>query len=101
MTFEEYSTKASSTAQYKGLTYPSVALGGEVGEYLNEYKKWLRTEPGQNEEIPYGTHREKMLLELGDVLWYLNQVVTELDSTLDEVAMLNLYKLAERYGKAT
>ena len=95
--FMDYSSQAISTSKYKGLNYPSVALGGEVGEYLNEYKKWLRTMPGQAGEVPYGTHRDKMLRELGDVLWYLNQAAHELDSSLEDVAKMNIAKLDERY----
>ena len=35
-------------------------------------------------------------LELGDVLWYLTQICTELDLTLEEVAEANLVKLFDR-----
>jgi NTP pyrophosphatase (non-canonical NTP hydrolase) len=97
MTFEQYAQDAQSTAEHTGLNYPSVALGGEIGEYLNEYKKWLRTQPGVAGEVPYGIHREKMLIELGDILWYLNRVVVELDSSLEDVAKMNITKLTERY----
>ena len=40
--------------------------------------------------------REALAKELGDVLWYLAQLATELDLDLDEVAELNLEKLLSR-----
>jgi NTP pyrophosphatase (non-canonical NTP hydrolase) len=40
--------------------------------------------------------REKIIKELGDVLWYAAQLCTELDIAMSEVAGQNLRKLAER-----
>ena len=40
--------------------------------------------------------REALSKELGDVLWYLAQLATELDLDLDEVAQANLEKLLSR-----
>ena len=34
--------------------------------------------------------------ELGDVLWYLTQICTELDLSLEEVAAENIEKLFDR-----
>lgn len=103
MTFDEYSTQTDKTRQYNGtpqerLSYVSIALGGEVGEYLNEYKKHLRTAKGLDDN-PRATARAYMLLELGDTLWYLSQVADELGSSLDEVAQLNVEKLMLRYSR--
>jgi NTP pyrophosphatase (non-canonical NTP hydrolase) len=103
MTFEDYSCLASTTAQYSGnqrerLTYVSIALGGEVGEYLNEYKKFLRAITVEG-KIPSGEIHHKMLLELGDTLWYLNRAALELNSSLAEVAEMNIMKLSKRYSE--
>ena len=102
MTFKNYSSDAAKTMVFTGtqqdrLNYASVALGGEAGEYLNEYKKWLRTGTVK----PYDERRDSMLLELGDILWYLNRVAVELDSSLEEVAIMNIVKLKERHRKAS
>jgi hypothetical protein len=40
--------------------------------------------------------REALKYELGDVLWYLAQIATELDLSLDEIASANLEKLFSR-----
>ena len=103
MTFDEYSQRAKITQQYGGtarecLTYTSIALSGEVGEYLNDYKKFLRTAVDEH-SIPTGPLRDHMLEELGDALWYLNRSAAELNSSLIEVAQMNLAKLAARHGK--
>lgn len=103
MTFEEYSVKVEETVKYQGtpkecLTYASIALGGEVGEYLNEYKKWLRT-PRLPIDTPQGAERQRMLLELGDMLWYLSRVAYELGSSIGNVAQMNVDKLRARYSK--
>ena|SRR3990172_12639240 len=104
MTLDEYSKKVSETAIYGGsildrLNYTSIALGGEVGEYLNEYKNYCgRT--CEDPTVPYGKSRTHMLLELGDVLWYLTRTAHELGSSLAEVAQMNIDKLAVRYGAA-
>ncbi len=40
--------------------------------------------------------REAMSKELGDVLWYVAQLATELDLDLEEIAQQNLEKLLSR-----
>ena len=42
------------------------------------------------------TDRDALKGELGDVLWYLTQICTNLDLTLEEVAEANLDKLFSR-----
>lgn len=99
MDFQEYERKVDQTAVYKGsplekLTYASIAYGGEAGEYLNEFKKHLRSNPGVYPEVE---SRTKMLLELGDGLWYLSRCAAELGSNLEVVAQMNVAKLEARY----
>ena len=43
--------------------------------------------------------REALKSELGDVLWYISQVCTELDISLDEVAEANIAKLLDRQAR--
>ncbi len=45
--------------------------------------------------------REALKYELGDVLWYLAQIATELDLSLDEIAQANLDKLKARMERNT
>jgi NTP pyrophosphatase (non-canonical NTP hydrolase) len=43
-----------------------------------------------------GERREALAKELGDVLWYVSQLATELGLELDEIASANLEKLLSR-----
>ena len=43
--------------------------------------------------------REALKAELGDVLWYLSQVATELNLSLDEIAEHNIVKLLDRQAR--
>ena len=96
MEFSEYQKKSRETAIYpqKGnnFVYPVLGLVGESGEVAEKIKKVLRDDSGIINEIK----REEIKKELGDVLWYLAQVATELDLSLDEIAQVNIEKLASR-----
>ena len=43
--------------------------------------------------------RDDLRLELGDVLWYLAQLATELELDLADIAEANLSKLASRAAR--
>ena len=74
------------------LVYPTLGLANEAGEVAGKIKKIFRDKGGQVSE----EDREALKLELGDVLWYLTQICTELNLTLQEVAAANLEKLFSR-----
>ena len=95
MTFEEYQKEAQKTALYPEayrLVYPALGLAGEAGELANKGKKALRDHGGRLSEEA----REAILAELGDVLWYVAQVATDLGESLEAVAQANLAKLRSR-----
>ncbi len=74
------------------IVYPTMGLINEAGELAGKIKKIFRDKDGV-----IGTEdREALKGELGDVLWYLTQICTELDLTLEEVAEANLTKLFSR-----
>jgi NTP pyrophosphatase (non-canonical NTP hydrolase) len=91
----EYQRLSRRTAQYPReawLAYPALGLAGEAGEVAEHVKKAIRDDGGQ-----VGAQRKAALAkELGDVLWYVAQLATELDLELDAVAQLNLDKLLSR-----
>ena len=91
MKFRQYQKYAAKTLQKKfSDVFFGLALAGEVGEVCNLIKK--QTRDGVS-------HRERILEECGDVLWYLTQLIESLDSTLEQVAVHNLEKLEDRYDE--
>jgi NTP pyrophosphatase (non-canonical NTP hydrolase) len=67
-------------------------LTNEAGEVAGKIKKIFRDKDGVIGEA----EREALKSELGDVLWYLAQVCTELEISLDAVAEANIEKLYSR-----
>ena len=99
MNFNDYQTKSRKTAKYPVIghpvIYPTLGLVNEAGEVAGKIKKVFRDKDGQiNEET-----REALKAELGDVLWYIAQVATELDLSLDDIAEANIAKLYGQIGK--
>jgi NTP pyrophosphatase (non-canonical NTP hydrolase) len=91
----EYQRLSRSTARYprqEALTYPALGLAGEAGEFADHAKKVIRDDGG--EVTPQ--RREAMAKELGDVLWYVAQLASELGLELEQVAHDNLDKLLSR-----
>ena len=96
MDFNDYQTKSRHTAKYPiighRVIYPTLGLVNEAGEVAGKIKKVFRDKEGQISE----ESREALKAELGDVLWYIAQVATELDLSLDEIAEANIAKLMDR-----
>jgi NTP pyrophosphatase (non-canonical NTP hydrolase) len=96
MDFKTYQNKSRKTAGYPPIghpvIYPTLGLVNEAGEVAGKIKKVFRDKGG---EISDET-REALKAELGDVLWYIAQVATELDLSLDEIAEHNIAKLYDR-----
>jgi NTP pyrophosphatase (non-canonical NTP hydrolase) len=101
MDFTTYQTKSRKTARYPSighpLIYPTLGLTNEAGEVAGKIKKIFRDNNGLIGEA------ERLALkgEMGDVLWYLAQICTELDLSLDEVAEHNIDKLYSRLERGT
>ena len=74
------------------IVYPTLGLTNEAGELAGKVKKIFRDKGGQISD----EDRQVLKKELGDVLWYLAQICTELDLSLQEVAEANLVKLFDR-----
>jgi NTP pyrophosphatase (non-canonical NTP hydrolase) len=101
MDFKTYQEKSRKTALYpdagKNIVYPTLGLTGEAGEIANKVKKISRDEGGVLTEET----RSKITDELGDVLWYVAQLATELGVALDAVAEKNIEKLYSRLERGT
>lgn len=74
------------------IVYPTLGLVNETGEVAGKIKKIFRDKGGTISE----EDRQVLKYELGDVLWYLTQICTELGLSLEEVAQANLEKLFSR-----
>lgn len=96
MTFDDYQKKSRKTAIYPDLDnnfiYPTLGLVGEAGEIAEKVKKVIR----DNQGIIDQEKKQEIKKELGDVLWYLAQICTELDLNFSEVAEFNIEKLYSR-----
>jgi len=96
MDFNEYQAKSRKTARYPAIghavIYPTLGLTNEAGEVAGKVKKIFRDQGGQISEAS----RQALQAELGDVLWYLAQICTELGLALDDVAEANIAKLYDR-----
>ncbi len=66
-----------------------MGLCGESGEAIDIVKKHLF----QGHEL----NKTELMKELGDIAWYLAEVATALDVSLDEVLEANIEKLKRRY----
>ncbi|OIO07001.1 hypothetical protein COX68_02855 [Candidatus Falkowbacteria bacterium CG_4_10_14_0_2_um_filter_41_15] len=99
MTLSDYQQNSKKTAIYPNVgsnfVYPTLGLAGEAGEVADKIKKILRDKDGQINDAD----RQEIGKELGDVLWYIAQMATELNLSLDEVAQNNLTKLLSRLGR--
>ena|SRR5437588_4086152 len=95
MDLSEYQLQSRRTAEYPReawLVYPALGLAGEAGEVAEHVKKVVRDDGGEITD----ERRAAMSKELGDVLWYVAQIASELGLDLDEIARENLDKLLSR-----
>ncbi len=99
MDFQAYQQQSRGTARYPSAganpIYPTLGLCGEAGEVADKVKKVIRDRDGQFTPEVIAA----LQLELGDVLWYVAQLATELGLDLDAIAQANLDKLASRAAR--
>lgn len=72
------------------LTYYAIGLGSEAGEVLGDIMKHCYY-------VSPKANRDSIILELGDVIWYLANICELLGTTLDDVQRINIEKLCNRY----
>jgi len=96
MDFKKYQKLSRKTAIYPGagknFVYPTLGLSGESGEVAEIIKRIIRDKNGAVDEET----KAALSKELGDVLWYLTQLATEFDISLEEIALNNIEKLKSR-----
>jgi len=79
-------------ANIERLLTSGVGLSAESGEFLEIVKKMVFQGKPWNDD-----NREHLIIELGDVMWYVAQACMALDISFDEVVETNVNKLKKRY----
>ena len=79
-------------ANIQRLLTAAVGLSAEGGEFMEIVKKMLfQGKPWTDD------NREHLIIELGDVLWYVMQACKALEIPIEEVVAGNVEKLKKRY----
>ncbi len=98
-TFTEYQERTMETAQYPqgedGVDYIMLGLAGEAGEVLNKLKKVIRGD--------YELTNDKKLAiayELGDVMWYVAQVVRRYRLTFKNNVVADKFEVLQEKNNA-
>jgi NTP pyrophosphatase (non-canonical NTP hydrolase) len=101
MEFNEYQKETRKYAIYpeigNNFSYPTIGLAGETGEVAEKVKKIIRDKNGVVDE----QSKNDVKKELGDVLWYLSQIASEFELSLEDVAKGNLEKIQSRKERNT
>ena len=79
-------------ANIERLLTAGVGINAEGGEFLEIIKKMIFQGKPFNED-----NRHHMIVELGDIMWYVAQACMALGVTIDEVIAGNVTKLEKRY----
>lgn len=79
-------------ANIERLLTAGVGINAEGGEFLEIIKKMIFQGKPFNAD-----NKEHMIIELGDLMWYVTQACMALEVTLDEVVARNVSKLEKRY----
>jgi len=98
--FDTYQKAARATAIYPwhlSCIYPTLGLCGEAGEVAEKIKKIHRDKHG----TPDQSDVDAVEKELGDALWYLANIASDMQLSLSRVAERNLQKLADRKARGT
>ena len=83
-------------ANIERLLTSGVGINAEGGEFLEIIKKMVFQGKPWNED-----NREHLIIELGDIMWYVAQATQSLGISMEEVLDTNIRKLSKRYPKGT
>jgi NTP pyrophosphatase (non-canonical NTP hydrolase) len=95
MKLDDYQKKALSTNINPGTFIffdRMFGLVGEAGEMADKVKKWIRDDNADWAKLD----KQMMVEELGDVLWYVATLADTLGYSFEQVAQINIEKLASR-----
>ncbi len=80
------------------ILFLALAINGEAGELAEHVKKLYRDGDYPNVQLS-AERRRSMLKELGDKMYYIDRAAKFLGSSLEEVAGMNIKKLADRKAR--
>ena len=83
-------------ANIERLLTAAVGINAEGGEFMEIVKKMVFQGKPWNED-----NREHLIIELGDVMWYVAQACMALEVSFDDVIAGNVKKLGKRYPEGT
>ena len=89
---ESLSALNGKGANINRLTTAAVGISAEGGEFMEIVKKMVFQGKPWNDD-----NREHLIIELGDVLWYVAQACMALEVSFDDVVAGNVEKLKKRY----
>lgn len=100
--YEKFVQKRSTTAE-DGRKYAALGLSGESGEVFEDVLALLLAVTRTNESVKKflrngdkEKYREKIVSELGDVLFYATKVGQDVEASLSEIMDKNFKKIEER-----
>jgi len=83
-------------ANIERLLTAGVGINAEGGEFLEIIKKMIFQGKPWNQD-----NREHLIIELGDIMWYVAQATMALGVSMDEVLETNVKKLEKRYPEGS
>jgi len=89
---ESLSVLDGQGANINRLTTAAVGISAEGGEFMEIVKKMVFQGKPYNDD-----NREHLIIELGDVMWYVMQACAALDVSIEDVVAGNVEKLKKRY----
>ena len=89
---ESLSALNGKGANIHRLLTAAVGISAEGGEFMEIVKKMVFQGKPWNDD-----NREHLIIELGDVMWYVMQACAALDVSIEDVVAGNVEKLKKRY----
>ena len=83
-------------ANIERLLTAGVGINAEGGEFLEIIKKMIFQGKPWNED-----NKEHLIIELGDIMWYVAQACMALEVSMDQVLETNVKKLEKRYPEGS
>jgi NTP pyrophosphatase (non-canonical NTP hydrolase) len=83
-------------ANIERLLTSGVGINAEGGEFLEIIKKMVFQGKPWNDD-----NREHLIIELGDIMWYVAQACMALEVSMDQVLETNVKKLEKRYPEGS